>query len=121
MNRHLNAAVLGGGGLELRLTEKLNLDFELMFRKTFTDYIDDVSTTYPDGAALLAARGPVAVRYSYRGTGAEIPAGVQRGNPNTDDMYHVIAFRLRYTLSTDNLRPVYARYLFRNRGWPYSR
>lgn len=121
MNRHLNAAVLGGGGLELRLTEKLNLDFELMFRKTFTDYIDDVSTTYPDGAALLAARGPVALRYSYRGTAAEIPVGVQRGNPNTDDMYHVIAFRLRYTLSTDNLRPVYARYLFRNRGWPYAR
>jgi hypothetical protein len=33
----------------------------------------------------------------------------------------VIAFRLRYTLSSDNLRPVYARYLFRNRGWPYTR
>ena len=121
MNRNFNAAVIGGGGLELRLTEKLNLDFELMLRKTFTDYIDDVSTTYPDGSLLLAARGPAAVRYAYRGSAAEMPVGSQRGNPGTNDMYHLIAFRLRYTLSSDNLRPVYARYLFRNRGWPYTR
>ena len=121
MNRNINAALLGGGGMELRLTEKLNLDLEVALRKTFTDYVDDVSTTYPDGKALLDARGPVAVRYSYRGNAAEIPAGTQRGNPGTDDWYHVIAFRLRYTLSTNNMRPVYARTLFRKRGWPYAR
>ena len=121
MNRNFNAALLGGGGLELRLTEKLNLDLEVALRKTFTDYVDDVSTTYPDGKALLDARGPIAVRYAYRSSAAEIPAGTQRGNPGTDDWYHVIAFRLRYTLSTNNMRPVYARTLFRKRGWPYAR
>jgi hypothetical protein len=120
MNRNFNAALLGGGGLELRLTEKLNLDLEVALRKTFTDYVDDVSTTYPDGKALLDARGPIAVRYAYRSSAAEIPAGTQRGNPGTDDWYHVIAFRLRYTLSTNNMRPVYARTLFRKRGWPYA-
>jgi hypothetical protein len=121
MNRHLNAALLGGGGLELRLTEKLNLDLEVALRKTFTDYVDDVSSTYPNGQALLDARGPVAVRYSYRGGAPEIPAGTQRGNPGTDDWYHVIVFRLRYTLFSDMLRPVYTRTLLRKRGWPYTR
>jgi opacity protein-like surface antigen len=121
MNRNINAALLGGGGVEIRLSDNLNLDFELVFRKTFTDYIDDVSSTYPDAMALLKARGPIALRYAYRGSAPEVPVGTQRGNPGTNDMYHVIAFRLRYTLSSNNLRPVYGRSLFRKRGWPYTR
>ena len=121
MNRHLNAAILGGGGLEIRLSEKLNLDLEVVFRKTFTDYIDDVSTTYPDASALLNARGPIAVRYAYRGSAPEIPVGTTRGNPATNDMYHVVGVRFRYTLSTNHLRPVYGRSLIRKRGWPYGR
>ncbi len=121
MNRHINAALLGGGGLEIRLSENLNLDFELVFRKTFTDYIDDVSTTYPDPNALFNARGSLPVKFSYRGSATTFPEGTQRGNPNTKDMYHVIAFRLRYTLATNHLKPVYGRSLFRKRGWPYGR
>lgn len=121
MNRHLNAAILGGGGLALRVSENLNLDLDVVFRKTFTDYIDDVSSTYPEAQALLKARGPLAVKYSYRGSAPEIPAGSARGNPATNDMYHVIALRFRYTLSTNNLRPVYGKSLFRKRGWPYTR
>jgi opacity protein-like surface antigen len=121
MNRNINAALLGGGGVEIRLSDNLKLDFELVFRKTFTDYIDDVSSTYPDAKALLTARGPIALRYAYRGSAPEIPAGTTRGNPATKDMYHVIAFRLRYTLSSNNLSPVYGRSLFRKRGWPYGR
>ena len=121
MNRNLNAALLAGGGLEIRLSEKLNLDLEVVFRKTFTDYIDDVSTTYPDAQALLNARGPLAVKFAYRGSATEFPTGTQRGNPGSKDMYHVVAFRFRYTLSTNNLRPVYGRSLIRKRGWPYGR
>jgi len=35
-------------------------------RKTFTDYIDDVSKTYVDQAILGAARGPRAVDLAFR-------------------------------------------------------
>jgi len=121
MNRHINAAILGGGGLELRLSDKFNMDFEMVFRKTFTDYIDDVSTNYPNEIALYKARGPIAVRYSYRGAEQEMPEGTMRGNPGTKDMFHVISIRLRYTLATNYLRPIYGKSLFRKRGWPYIR
>ncbi len=121
MNSHINGAILGGGGFELRLSEKINLDVEMVFRKTFTDYIDDVSSTYPNQLALFNARGPIAVRYSYRGSAPEIPEGTTRGNPGTKDMFHVISLRLRYTLATNYLRPVYGKSLFRKRGWPYAK
>lgn len=121
MNRHINAALLAGGGLEVRLSDNLKLDMEVVFRKTFTDYIDDVSTTYPDAQALLRERGPLALRYAYRGSANEMPVGTTRGNPDTKDMYHVVALRLRYTLSSNYLNPVYGKSLFRKRGWPYTR
>lgn len=35
-----------GGGLKYNLTERVNISFEIAHRLTFTDYLDDVSTTY---------------------------------------------------------------------------
>jgi hypothetical protein len=37
-----------GIGSRYQLSKKLNLSLELVFRKLFTDYLDDVSTTYID-------------------------------------------------------------------------
>ena len=36
-----------GGGLKFSLNKVSNIIIEYSFRKTFTDYLDDVSTTYP--------------------------------------------------------------------------
>lgn len=93
-----------GSGLEFRLGRWFRLDIETMFRKTFTDDIDDVSYDYPDPSILLAARGPKAVELSYRGD--EVPGGIQtfpnpgtqRGNPLRDDWYHSFNVRLRVEL-----------------------
>jgi hypothetical protein len=38
-----------GVGLKYNLTEKINVSFEIAHRFTFTDYLDDVSTTYAGG------------------------------------------------------------------------
>jgi hypothetical protein len=90
-----------GPGLEVRLTKYLRIDLEVLFRKTFTDYIDDVSSEYPDEAILLAARGPKAVELSWRGDevaggNPNFPAaGSQRGNPLHMDWYHSFNVRLR--------------------------
>jgi opacity protein-like surface antigen len=89
-----------GFGAEYTLNEDMRVGLELGYRKTFTDYLDDVSTTYVDQAALLNARGQTAVDYAWRGDeshGGPYPAqGVQRGNPNNKDGYYYIA--LTYTM-----------------------
>ena len=46
-----------GAGIKYNLTEKINISFEVAHRFTFTDYIDDVSTTYVDNAKFQS--GPI--------------------------------------------------------------
>ncbi|MFZ1529244.1 MAG: DUF6089 family protein [Ferruginibacter sp.] len=94
-----------GGGIKLVLSPQLTAGLEVNIRKTFTDYLDDVSTTYVDSATLFAAKGPQAVAFAYRG--AEIhgapayPAdGAQRGNAKIKDWYYTTVFRLSYRLFT---------------------
>lgn len=120
----INVAVFGGGGIEFRVTQKLRLDFDISIRKSYTDYIDDVSTTYPDPYLLSAANGPLAVKYSYRGDeipggNSQFPTGAQRGNPGTDDWYHIVTIRFRYPIFDKSVEVGYPRYLFRKKGWPY--
>ena len=43
-----------GFGLKYYISENVNLGLEFLYRKTFTDYIDDVSTTFVDPAVLAA-------------------------------------------------------------------
>jgi outer membrane protein with beta-barrel domain len=91
-----------GIGAEYSLNEDMRLGIEFGYRKTFTDYIDDVSTVYVDEAALLSARGQTAVDLAWRGdekTGSSYPAaGTTRGNSKNDDGYYYIAitFTMRY-------------------------
>jgi len=72
----LQPAIPIGGGVKFAVTENLRIGFEIGLRKLFTDYLDDVSTSYPDFNDLLAAKGQTAVDFSYRSD------EVQGGNPN---------------------------------------
>ena len=38
-----------GGGFKIAVNPSFNIILEYGVRKTFTDYLDDVSTTYPGG------------------------------------------------------------------------
>ena len=125
-HRNPNLSIPFGGGLELRLTRRLRLDIELASRKTFTDHIDDVGNTYPDGGLLLAERGARALELSYRGD--ELPggepffpeAGTPRGNPKTKDWYIFLLFRLRYPLFDRSYRYDRINHIFRSPSWPYG-
>jgi opacity protein-like surface antigen len=123
-HRNLNYAVMGGLGLEMRMTEQIRVDVEVGFRKTFTDYIDDVSGYYPDPNMLLAERGPIAVQYSYRGDEAGgspvFPGGTLRGNPGTDDWYHIVQVRVRIPIRNWQLEYIYKNHILRKSGWPYN-
>lgn len=93
-----------GGGIKYAVNDKVSLGWEFRFNKTFTDYIDDVSTTYVSYNVLLAARGPKAVEMAYRGGelkdgNPNYPAnGTQRGNPKTKDWYYFSGITLSYRL-----------------------
>ena len=102
-------AIPFGGGIKYNINDNVRLGLELGFRRLFTDYLDDVSTSYPDEAALLAAKGPIAVRYSYRG--GEVPgetppypdAGfpakdATRANPKTNDWYYFTGLHLTFRI-----------------------
>jgi hypothetical protein len=87
-------AIPFGAGLRLRVSEKVTLAYEFSLRKTFTDYLDDVSTTYvADPVVLAAERGPKAVELSYRGgelkdADPTYPAGDVRGGAKSKDWYY---------------------------------
>ena len=84
-------------------------------RKTFTDYIDDVSSSYVDQDLLLANRGPKAVELAYRGEefpgGAGYPKeGEQLGTPTEMDWYYFVGLSVEIKLNSignvlNTLRP----------------
>lgn len=55
-----------GIGIRFRITDNAYLGYEIGLRRTFTDYLDDVSKTYVDEGLLLANRGPRAVDLAFR-------------------------------------------------------
>lgn len=89
-----------GIGAEYSLNEDMRFGLELGYRKIFTDYLDDASTSYVDETALFNARGPKAVDLAWRGDevhGTPYPvAGYIRGNPKYKDGYYYVA--ITYTL-----------------------
>jgi len=96
-------AIPFGGGLKLALSDDIRIKFELGFRYLFTDYLDDVSTTYADRAQLLAVRGPQAVSVSFRGDelkpALSYPSGGKRGNPLVKDFYYFTGLTFSFRIA----------------------
>lgn len=79
-----------GVGVKANLSKNIGLTIEWGMRKTFTDYLDDVSKRYYDPAVLAAARGAQAALLSDPSIGVDpnySNVGRQRGNPTTKDWY----------------------------------
>ena len=98
-----------GLGVKYALTDQWNIGFEAGFRKTFTDYIDDVSTTYVGRDELLAARGELSANLAnrtgeYLGTDpVDVQAGRQRGNAENDDAYIIAQLFISFNFSDNGL------------------
>ena len=97
-------AVGFGAGARYAISNNLNMGVEFSQRKTFTDYLDDVSSIYVDQNILLQARGPKAVEMAYRGDelagGQPYPNhGEQRGTPSEMDWYYFfgINFEIKFS------------------------
>lgn len=95
----LQVAVPFGAGISLRLSEFAGVNFELGYRITFTDYLDDVSTVYPDFGQLAEVSGPLAVELSERSADARFNPGDQRGHSGANDGFFFTMVTVTYYLS----------------------
>ncbi len=93
-----------GGGIKLALGDNIRVGVELGMRKTNTDYLDDVSTTFADEDLLLQNNGSQAVSLAYRedelkgSTGTYPAVGAQRGDAKNKDWYYFTGVTLSFRL-----------------------
>jgi hypothetical protein len=87
-----------GLGIRFKVSPLFNLSIEAGFRKTFTDYLDDVSTTYPGSASFNG--DAQAIYFSDRRVdpGVNGTAGGIRGNSNNLDSYMLLNAKVEYYL-----------------------
>ena len=95
-----------GGGVRLRVSENLTIGYEIGLRKLFTDYLDDVSTSYVDQFILAQAKGTKAVEMAFRGgelknSAVVYPAeGSIRGGSKYKDWYYFQGIAVTIGLQT---------------------
>ncbi|MBI1767919.1 MAG: hypothetical protein HY015_06760 [Bacteroidetes bacterium] len=94
-----------GLGLRLKVSPNLNLAIEGGYRKTFTDYLDDVSTRYADPnsfsdpiAKYFANPNSLAYNPSATGNLNNYTTGSKRGNSNLKDSYFLLNAKIEYYL-----------------------
>ena len=86
----IQPAMILGMGYKYNLSQKLEIGLKVGFRKTWTDYLDDVSQQYPDYATLEAENGLATANFSHREVelGFEpVRDGTMRGDPSLKDWY----------------------------------
>ncbi|HNT79712.1 MAG TPA: DUF6089 family protein [Bacteroidia bacterium] len=108
--KRLQMSIPFGGGFKFRLGHRWGLVLESGARRTFTDYLDDVSTTYVDPALLLSANGALSAILSDRSDIVDKTLNInrQRGNASDKDWYMFTHVTLSFTLSkkyNDNCLP----------------
>ena len=96
-------AIPFGVGAKYALNNNIKIGLEIGMRKLFTDYLDDVSTTYIDQNLLLANKGPKALELAFRA--AEISNTEtypvifpKRGEPKNKDWYYFTGITLSFRL-----------------------
>jgi hypothetical protein len=101
-------AIPFGGGIKYNISDNFRIALEIGMRKTFTDYLDDVSGNYADANDLLNTKGQRAVDLAYRGD--EVPGGdpnypakgLTRGSPKYKDFYYFTGIHLTVKLPEGN-------------------
>ena len=98
---NFNVCIPVGIGVRKLINKKWSVGGELSFRKTFTDYLDDVSGSYYDKAKLKAAYGPSSALLSDPSLGdvaGQTNTGFQRGNIKYKDAYMFLNVTASYKI-----------------------
>jgi hypothetical protein len=95
-----------GLGARLRVGPYTNIVVEAGWRKTFTDYLDDVSSKYVDNASFTdpIAKALADRRQEYDPNLPLAKAGSIRGNPNAYDSYLLLNAKIEYYLAWEPKR-----------------
>jgi len=96
-----------GVGIKYALNERINIGFEILHRFTNTDYLDDVSMTYVNAAAVFPANpdGSASNGYLLHDRSYELgdPIGIdgrQRGNDQQKDQFVTAMFHVTFNLQS---------------------
>lgn len=96
-----------GGGFKYALNDRINIGFEVLHRFTNTDYLDDVSRTYPDPSVFppnpdgSPSDGFLLYDRSYELGGFPTPAkGKQRGLSKQKDQFVTAMFHVSFNLQS---------------------
>ena len=95
-----------GFGIKYAVTSKVNLSFEVAYRFTTTDYIDDVSTTYVGADKFPSVNGAPSVASLLQDRSYETGAttigneGSQRGFSKQNDSYAIAEVGISFNLSS---------------------
>ncbi len=99
----INMCIPFGIGFKYGINRRANIGIEFGARKTFTDYIDDVSTTYFDNQMIREAKGDIAAYLADPSDGSNptwTAAYQQRGDAKDKDAYMFLIINLTYKLYT---------------------
>jgi hypothetical protein len=95
-----------GGGVTFKLSPWLDFSVEMGYRWLFTDYLDDVSTTFVNNSSLPPIAAALADRSHEVGVlpwdtrdGRTWAEGHQRGDPKQNDGYVNVGFKVEYTIN----------------------
>lgn len=89
--KRLQVSVPFGVGLKAVFSKGIGIGFEWGMRKTFSDYLDDVSKRYYNPVLLLAEKGATSAEMSDPSIGTDPlygNTGRMRGNSKTKDWYN---------------------------------
>jgi len=78
-----------GIGIKFNIKDRIAISLEYGIRKTFTDYLDDVSGKYVNPFVLASLKGPLAAQLADPSLNGQsyTTLGLDRGNANNKDWY----------------------------------
>lgn len=95
-------AIPFGFGFKINIAGNWGLALEWGLRKTYTDYLDDISTRYPDKRIMMAEAGATATALSDRSIVSPNQfgntSGYQRGNSKNRDWYSFAGIMIVYAI-----------------------
>lgn len=95
-----------GGGFKYALNDRINIGFEVLHRFTNTDYLDDVSKTYPDASAFppnpdgSPSDGFLLYDRSYEYGISTDKKGTARGMSKQKDQFVTAMFHVSFNLQS---------------------
>ena len=101
----IGMSIVTGAGVKIRINNAFMISMEFGLRRTNTDYLDDVSTTYVNYYELYRGNGELAAKLSDRtneyfgiDTPYDRPSGAQRGGDRVPDFYTMTFINIVYKL-----------------------